>query len=58
MVVLFEVSTNVAWAISMLNLDTVTVMSGFLYPYQLKGIDSQDLDKSFKLEQVSRECFL
>ena len=29
--------------ISMLNLDTVTVMNGFLYHYQLKGIDSQDL---------------
>ena len=27
----------------MLNLDTVGIMSGFLYLYELEGIDSQDL---------------
>ena len=38
-----SVRASGSFAISMLNLDTVAIMSGFLYPYKLKGIDSQDL---------------
>ena len=39
------------FAISVLNLDTVGIMNGFLYLYELEGIDSQGLEiKCYKLE--------